>query len=39
MIRQSEMENEQIKNEQGVDGIIDMKYITEYLHQGEVFRD
>ena len=38
MIWQSEMKNLQIKWE-GVDGIINMKFIAEYLHQGEVFWD
>ena len=38
MIWQNEMKNLQIKWS-GVDGIINMKSITEYLHQGMVFRD
>ena len=33
MIRQNEMKNFQIKRE-GVDGIINTKFITEYLHPG-----
>ena len=38
MIRQNEMENLQIEQAR-VDGIINMKFITEYLHQRGVFQD
>ena len=37
LIRQNEMKDFQIK-QAGVDGIINMEIITEYLHQGGILR-